>query len=228
MIGGDDDFPLAAGALDREVAALRLPPHSIEAEQSVLGGLLLDSQAFDRVADLLRDEDFYRLDHRLIWQQIARLVERGQPADVVTVLEALKNAGKAEEAGGLAYLNALAQETPSAANIRRYAEIVRDRAILRQLISAADEIATRALNPQGKDTRQMLDEAESRIFQISEDGARGSVGFQNLQDLLGKVVAQRITKIDLEGKEIGAKGAAAAVAAMLLWSAPTLTSLDLR
>jgi replicative DNA helicase len=190
MIGGDDDFPLAAGALDREVAALRLPPHSIEAEQSVLGGLLLDSQAFDRVADLLRDEDFYRLDHRLIWQQIARLVERGQPADVVTVLEALKNAGKAEEAGGLAYLNALAQETPSAANIRRYAEIVRDRAILRQLISAADEIATRALNPQGKDTRQMLDEAESRIFQISEDGARGSVGFQNLQDLLGKVVAR--------------------------------------
>ena len=189
-MSGSDDFRRPADAVDREVAALRLPPHSIEAEQSVLGGLLLDSQAFDRVGDLLREEDFYRLDHRLIWQQIARLVERGQPADVITVLEALKNAGKADEAGGLSYLNALAQETPSAANIRRYAEIVRDRAILRQLIGTADEIATQALNPQGRDTRQILDEAESRIFQISEDGARGAAGFQNLQDLLGKVVAR--------------------------------------
>jgi replicative DNA helicase len=190
MSGSDDGFRRPADAVDREVAALRLPPHSIEAEQSVLGGLLLDSQAFDRVGDLLREEDFYRLDHRLIWQQIARLVERGQPADVITVLEALKNAGKADEAGGLGYLNALAQETPSAANIRRYAEIVRDRAILRQLIGTADEIATQALNPQGRDTRQILDEAESRIFQISEDGARGAAGFQNLQDLLGKVVSR--------------------------------------
>ena len=95
---------------DREVAALRVPPHSIEAEQSVLGGLLLDNQAFDRVADLLRDEDFYRYDHRLIWQQIARLIERSHPADVVTVYEALKSVGKADEVGGLPYLNSLAQE----------------------------------------------------------------------------------------------------------------------
>jgi replicative DNA helicase len=85
---------------DREVAALRVPPHSIEAEQSVLGGLMLDNQAFDRVADLLREEDFYRYDHRLIWQQIARLIERSQPADVVTVFEALKTLGKADEVGG--------------------------------------------------------------------------------------------------------------------------------
>jgi replicative DNA helicase len=173
---------------DRETSALRVPPHSVEAEQSVLGGLLLDNNAFDRVADLLREEDFYRYDHRLIWQQIARLIERSHPADVVTVFEALKGVGKADEVGGLAYLNALAQETPSAANIRRYAEIVRDRAILRHLISTADEIATNALNPQGKDTRQILDEAESRVFQISEEGARGGTGFQPLQALLTQVV----------------------------------------
>ncbi len=181
-------------ARDPEIAALRTPPHSTEAEQAVLGGLMLDNTAFDRVADLLREGDFYRHDHRLIWQQIARLIERSQPADVVTVLESLQTAGHAEEAGGLAYLNTLATETPSAANIRRYAEIVRDRAVLRRLISTSDEIATSALNPQGRDTRQLLDEAESKIFQIAEDGARGEAGFQPLQDLLGKVV-ERIDQL---------------------------------
>jgi replicative DNA helicase len=179
---------------DPQVAALRVPPHSIEAEQAVLGGLLLDNSAFDRVADVLREEDFYRYDHRLIWHQISRLIERNHPADVVTVYEALQSLGKAEEAGGLAYLNALAQETPSAANIRRYGEIVRDRSILRKLISTSDEISTSALNPQGKDTRQLLDEAESKVFQISEDGARGQAGFQPLPDLLGKVV-ERIDEL---------------------------------
>ncbi len=173
---------------DPQLAALRVPPHSIEAEQAVLGGLLLDNAAFDRVADVLREEDFYRFDHRLIWHQISRLVERGHPADVVTVYEALQTLGKADEAGGLPYLSALARETPSAANIRRYGEIVRDRSILRKLISTSDEIATAALNPQGKDTRQLLDEAESKVFQISEDGARGQAGFQQLPELLGRVV----------------------------------------
>ena len=179
---------------DPQVAALRVPPHSIEAEQAVLGGLLLDNTAFDRVADVLREEDFYRHDHRLIWHQIARLIERSQPADVVTVYEALQSLGKADEAGGLGYLNSLAQETPSAANIRRYGEIVRDRSILRKLISTSDEISTSALNPHGKDTRQLLDEAESKVFQISEDGSRGQAGFQPLPDLLGKVV-ERIDEL---------------------------------
>ena len=184
---------IAAGAprqtsVDSEIASLRVPPHSIEAEQSVLGGLLLDNTAFDRVGDLLREEDFYRFDHRLIWQQIVRLVERGQPADVITVFEALTSNAKAEEAGGLQYLNSLARETPSAANIRRYGEIVRDRAILRHLIATSEGITTAALNPMGKETRQILDEAESKIFQISEDGVRGATGFQPLQDLLGRVV----------------------------------------
>jgi replicative DNA helicase len=179
---------------DPEIAALRVPPHSIEAEQSVLGGLLLDNSAFDRVADLLREENFYRHDHRLIWRQISRMIERTQPADVVTVLEALQTNGVADEAGGLAYLSSLATETPSAANIRRYAEIVRDRAILRRLVSTSDEIATSALNPQGRDTKELLDEAESKIFRIAEEGARGQTGFQPLQDLLGKVV-ERIDEL---------------------------------
>lgn len=179
---------------DPEIAALRTPPHSIEAEQAVLGGLMLDNSAFDRIADVLREDDFYRHDHRLIWRQIAHLVERTQPADVVTVVEALQNNGHAGEAGGLAYLNALATETPSAANIRRYAEIVRDRSVLRRLISTSDEIATAALNPQGRDTRQLLDEAESKIFQIAEEGARGEGGFQGLPELLGRVV-ERIDQL---------------------------------
>lgn len=179
---------------DPEIAALRTPPHSTEAEQAVLGGLMLDNTAFDRVGDLLREEDFYRHDHRLIWRQISRLIERSQPADVVTVLESLQTSGHADEAGGLTYLNALATETPSAANIRRYAEIVRDRSVLRRLISTSDDIATSALNPQGRDTRQLLDEAESKIFQIAEDGSRGEAGFQPLQDLLGKVV-ERIDEL---------------------------------
>jgi len=179
---------------DPEIAALRVPPHSIEAEQSVLGGLLLDNSAFDRVADLLREENFYRHDHRLIWRQISRMIERTQPADVVTVLEALQTNGVADEAGGLAYLSSLATETPSAANIRRYAEIVRDRAILRRLVSTSDEIATSALNPQGRDTKELLDEAETKIFRIAEEGARGKAGFQPLQDLLGKVV-ERIDEL---------------------------------
>ncbi len=180
--------------VDPEIAALRTPPHSVEAEQAVLGGLMLDNTAFDKIADVLREEDFYRHDHRLIWRQVARLIERSQPADVVTVLESLQTAGNADEAGGLSYLNSLATETPSAANIRRYAEIVRDRSVLRRLISTSDEIATSALNPQGRDTKQLLDEAESKIFQIAEEGSRGDAGFHSLQDLLGKVV-ERIDEL---------------------------------
>ncbi|MFZ9408470.1 MAG: replicative DNA helicase, partial [Burkholderiaceae bacterium] len=185
-----DDFAglPARVASDPEVAALRVPPHSIEAEQSVLGAVLLDNTAWERIADVVREEDFYRHDHRLIWQHLARLMGNNQPADVLTLHDALKSTAKLEQAGGLSYLNALASGTPSAANVRRYAEIVRDRAILRRLVTVSDEIATNALNPQGRDTRQILDEAESRVFQISEDGARGRSGFQELGKVLGQVV----------------------------------------
>ena len=127
---------------DDQTAALRLPPQSVEAEAAVLGGLLLDNTAWDRIGDLLRDTDFYRADHRLIYAAISRLVEQARPADAVTVYEHLQSIGKAEDAGGLSYINSLAQETPSASNIRRYAEIVRDRSILRRLVSVSDTIAT--------------------------------------------------------------------------------------
>jgi replicative DNA helicase len=173
---------------ENQALALRVPPHSVEAEASILGGLLLDNAAWERIADVVRAEDFYRADHRIVFEVIARLIDASKPADVVTVFEALEGLGRASEVGGIAYLNTLAQETPSAANIVRYAEIVRDRAILRFLVSVSDQIATQALNPAGKETRQILDEAESQIFQIGEQGARRSAGFQNFHDVLARVV----------------------------------------
>ncbi|WP_198358745.1 replicative DNA helicase [Noviherbaspirillum autotrophicum] len=179
---------------DPQLDALRVPPHSIEAEQSVIGGLLLDNGAWDRIADFIHEDDFYRYDHRIIFQHIVKLVNATKPADVITVFEALSISGKAEEVGGLAYLNALAQNTPSAANIRRYAEIVRDRGVLRKLITVSDEIATNALNPQGKEIKQILDEAESKIFAIAEEGSRGTSGWVGIQPLLTQVV-ERIDEL---------------------------------
>jgi replicative DNA helicase len=179
---------------DQQLDYLRVPPHSIEAEQSVLGGLLLDNAAFEKLTDVVNENDFYRYDHRLIWQHIARLINLSRPADVVTVNESLVSMGKAEEVGGLSYLNALAHNTPSAANIRRYAEIVRERSMLRKLVAVADDIADMAFNPQGKEARQLLDEAESRVFKIAQEGARNSVGFQEIQPLLSQVV-ERIDEL---------------------------------
>lgn len=179
---------------DKQLDYLRVPPHSVEAEQSVLGGLLLDNSAWDRVSDLVAEDDFYRFDHRIIWQHIARLVSLARPADVITVFESLNSAGKGDEVGGLAYLNALAHNTPSAANIRRYAEIVRERSMLRKLVTVADEIAAGAFNPQGKEARQLLDEAESRVFKIAQEGSRGTAGFQEIQPLLAQVV-ERIDEL---------------------------------
>jgi replicative DNA helicase len=185
---GDDTAP------DRQVDSLRLPPHSIHAEQSVLGGLLLDNAAWDKISDYLRADDFYRHDHRLIFEHIARLIDQSRPADVITVFEALTSSGKVDEVGGLVYLNALAQNTPSAANIRRYAEIVRGRSVMRRLVSVSDEIAESAFNPNGRETGQILDEAESKIFAIAEEGSRGAQGFIELQPLLAKVV-ERIDEL---------------------------------
>ncbi|MBU3738802.1 MAG: replicative DNA helicase [Rhodoferax sp.] len=170
--------------LDRQVAKLRIPPHSIEAESSVLGGLLLDNDAWDRVADILADADFYRYEHRLIYAAIGGLLNGSRPADVITVFEQLRNLGKAEEAGGLPYLNTLAQFVPGAGNIRRYAEIVRDRAILRRLVSVSEEISTSAFNTQGRTVATVLDEAEQKIFNISEEGARTKQGFQAMDALV--------------------------------------------
>jgi replicative DNA helicase len=185
---------------DDEVARLRVPPHSIEAEQSVLGGLLLDNGAWDRAGDLLTEGDFYRYEHRLIYGAIGALVNATKPADVITVHEQLQNLGKAAECGGLSYLNALAQSVPSAANLRRYAEIVRERAILRKLIEASDEIATTAFNPQGRAVSQILDEAEGRIFKIGEEGSRTKQGFHSM-DRLVMALIDRVTELHENGAE---------------------------
>jgi replicative DNA helicase len=173
---------------DRQIAQLRVPPHSIEGESSVLGGLLLDNTAWDRVGDVVVDGDFYRYEHKLIFSAIGTLINANKPADVITVFEHLQSQGKAEEVGGLAYLNSLAQYVPSASNVRRYAEIVRDRSILRKLVSASDEIATNAFNPKGRAVSQIVDESEQKIFNIGEQGKRNKEGFQAMDSLVVKLL----------------------------------------
>ena len=177
---------------DKQVAQLRIPPHSQEAESSVLGGLLLDNNSWDKVADLLAEADFYRYEHRLVFASISSLVNANRPADVITVFEQMQSQGKAEEIGGLAYLNSLAQYVPSSANIRRYAEIVRERSILRKLVSVSDEIATSALNTNGRPVTNILDEAEQKIFSIGEEGSRMRQGFQSMD----KLVVQLLDRVE--------------------------------
>ncbi|MGB4059896.1 MAG: replicative DNA helicase [Burkholderiaceae bacterium] len=193
--------------VDRQVAQLRIPPHSLEAESSVLGGLLLDNSAWDRVGDLVKEGDFYRHEHQLVFAAIAQLVNASKPADVITVFEQLQSLGKAQDVGGLAYLNSLAQYVPSAANIRRYAEIVRERGILRKLLTASDEIATNAFNPQGKTVAKILDEAEQKIFNIGEEGSRMKQGFQGMDtlvvDLMDRVQEMADNPNDITGVPTG-------------------------
>ncbi|HLR30147.1 MAG TPA: replicative DNA helicase [Paenalcaligenes sp.] len=190
----DEFSTTSATNYEGELADLRLPPHSVEAEQSVLGGLMLDNHAWDRIADILREDDFYRYEHRLIWRHISRLIELNRVADVVTVHESLVNAGQADEVGEIHYLNALTHNTPSAANIRRYAEIVRERSMLRRLVTIADDIASNALQPRGKEAREILDQAEAQIFQIAQEGARGGEGFLEIEPVLKQVV-ERIDEL---------------------------------
>ena len=192
---------------DRQVAQLRIPPHSVESESSVLGGLLLDNAAWDRVGDLLTEGDFYRYEHRLVFAAIVALINASKPADVITVFEQLQNQGKAEETGGLVYLNSLAQYVPGAGNIRRYAEIVRERSILRKLVSASDEIATNAFNPQGRAVKDIVDDAEQRILNIGEQGSRMRQGFQAMDslvvDLLDRVQEMAANPNDVTGVPTG-------------------------
>jgi len=194
------DASVANKSGDDDVSRLRIPPHSIEAEQSVLGGLLLDNSAWDRAGDLLSDSDFYRWEHRFIYSAIGSLVNATKPADVITVFEHLQSLGKAEECGGIVYLNSLAQSVPSAANMRRYAEIVRERAVLRKLVATSDEIATTALNPQGMPVSQILDEAEGKIFRIGEEGSRSRQGFQSMDALVVQLI-DRVNELHENGAE---------------------------
>ncbi|QQS17052.1 MAG: replicative DNA helicase [Neisseriales bacterium] len=163
---------------------LKVPPHAIEAEQSVIGALLLDNLAWDKIADKISEEDFYRQEHRLIYQEIKRLVNQSHPADIVTVAESLENNHCLTEIGGLVYLSALVNNTPSSANILRYVEIVRERSIMRQLIAASIEIAETAYVPQGRDIKEILDGAENKIFQIAENTHRNRQGFNKISLLL--------------------------------------------
>jgi len=172
---------------DPQLVALRVPPHSVEAEQSLLGALLIDNQAFDRIADIVSGADFYRDDHRRIWRHVQKLVENSRPADVVTVAESIEASEDKDKTGGAAYLASLAQSVPSALNIRRYAELVRERAVQRRLAQVATEIAEGALAPSGKEVNQLLDEAESKIFQIAESGARKDQGLLGIAPILAKV-----------------------------------------
>ena len=168
--------------------SLKTPPHSIESEQSVLGGLMLDNSAWDRIADIITDNDFYRHDHRLIYHHICKLLSHNKPADVITVAESLDSSAELQSAGGLSYIGAIVQNTPSAANIRRYAEIVRERSIMRNLAQVGVQIADSAYNPAGRSAADLLDEAEAKVFEIAEEGARGKEGFVGLQPLLKQVV----------------------------------------
>ena len=179
---------------DEQLDALKIPPHSVDAEQSVLGGLLLENEALDKVADILSAQDFYRHDHKAIFQHIAKLIEHNRPADIVTVAESLESTAELSGVGGIAYLGALAQSTPTAANIRRYAEIVHERAVMRQLVVVGSGIAESAYAPNGRDAQQLLDEAEAKIFQIAEGGKQSTQGFVDIKVLLPQV-ADRIDQL---------------------------------
>jgi len=164
------------------------PPHSVEAEQSVLGALLIDGLAWDQVADVVRAEDFYRPDHRLIFDAFAQLVASGRPLDVITVSEQLERRGRLVDAGGLAYLGTLARDTPTAANARSYALIVHERALLRRLLEAGRQIASSVFSDEGLAARELVDRAEALVFDIAEQGARGRDGAVRVATLLPPLI----------------------------------------
>ncbi len=180
MVRALDDGFTDEGAEQR----LKVPPNSIETEQALIGGLMLNAQAWDKIADVVVSDDFYRKDHRLIFQGIAQLIEDGSPCDVVTVSEHLDNRGELEAAGGLEYLAMLANETAGAANARAYAKILRERSTLRALINAGNEISGSAFATDGRSASQVLDDAERLVFEIAEKGSRGRKGFKSLKDIL--------------------------------------------
>jgi len=173
---------------DSATAQLKVPPHSVEAEQALLGGLTLDNTAWDQVADIVTEADFYRRDHRLIFNAVSDLAAQGSPFDVVTLAERLEGSGELQQAGGLAYLGMLARNTPSAANIKAYANIVRDHAVVRQLIHVGTQISDSSFNREGRSTAELLDNAERLVFEIAEQGSRGRSGYVSMKDLLVRVV----------------------------------------
>ena len=198
------DFPSNVSELpfsgDADLARIKMQPHSVEAEQSVLGGLLLSSDAWDSVAELVDPSDFYRPNHRIIFREIAKLAEATEPVDVITVADKLDARGELDAAGGLEYLTELAQSTPSASNIRAYAAAVRERASLRKLIEAAQDIAESGFNPEGRSSDELIDEAERKIMQISEQGPKAG-GPQDINPLLQAAIG-RIEELFNSGGDI--------------------------
>ncbi|MBL4909629.1 MAG: replicative DNA helicase [Alteromonadaceae bacterium] len=179
---------------DQQVNDIKIPPHSLEAEQSVLGGLLLDNQMWDRVSEAVVAQDFYTRSHRLIFESIGALIESGDPVDLITLSETLENEQKLDDAGGFVYLAEMMKNTPSAANIAAYADIVRERAVTREMIAAAHDIAEAGFDPQGRDSAELLDFAETLIFKIAEQRASKSEGPENIHVVLEKTI-DRIEKL---------------------------------
>ncbi|MEM1188934.1 MAG: replicative DNA helicase [Pseudomonadota bacterium] len=192
--------PQALPPRDPDVARIKLQPQSVEAEQSVLGGLMISPDAWDGVAELVSAEDFYRADHRLIFRQIRNLAEASKPVDFVTLADQLQLSGELEAAGGHAYLAELAESTPSASNIRAYAQVVRERSSLRRLIEAAQEIADSGFHPQGRNAAELIDEAERLIMQIGELGPKA--GGPRDVDLLLRETVDRIEELCNSGSDI--------------------------
>ncbi|MCB1773090.1 MAG: replicative DNA helicase [Gammaproteobacteria bacterium] len=176
--------PDSAYSGDMQMEQLRVPPHSLQAEQAVLGGLMLDNGAWDKIADQVSDQDFYRREHQLLFSAVGRLADADRPFDVVTLSEELERIDALQEVGGLAYLGLLANETPSAANIKAYAAIVREQSVIRQLIRVGNEIAEAGFRPKGRKVAELLDHAENRVFQIAEQQSRGGGGFRPITSLL--------------------------------------------
>ncbi|ROT97958.1 replicative DNA helicase [Marinobacter sp. R17] len=175
---------------DSDTSRIKVPPHSIEAEQAVLGGLMLDNSKWDAVSEVIASADFYRQDHRLIYAAIERLAGEGEPLDVVTLSEFLDRAGDLEDAGGLTYLAEMAEKTPGASNIKAYAQIVRERSVLRQMIEVSGNIAESAFNPQGRTSDELLDEAERNVFQIAESRTKEGSGPQAINPILTKALGR--------------------------------------
>jgi replicative DNA helicase len=183
------------------VENLKVPPHSLEAEQAVLGGLLLSSRAWDAIADVITDQDFYREDHRLIFRAVADLSDGGKPCDAVTVTEWFESRGQVEQVDGGAYISQLASNTPSAANVRAYAEIVREKSILRQLIDVGAEITSGAFSLEGKSSRELLELAEQKVFAIADQGQRSGSTFVSVQTAINEAI-ERIQELHEHEGEI--------------------------
>ena len=185
---------------DAETSRLRVPPHSLEAERSVLGGLMLDNASWDRVADRIREEDFYRRNHQLIFRAVASLIDGNEPCDVVTVNDWLESHGEVDAAGGLAYLGELAEGTPSSANVAAYCDIVRERALLREMIAAGSAIAGQGFRTAGRSVAELLEEAERRVYAIA-DLRRTGGGPEAIRDVLVDVM-ERIDELHQAGSHI--------------------------